>query len=99
MIPMANQNNKELREFEDRFKEKEWELIGSGGFAEVYKAFDHAKHHYIAIKVAPVKPQYQQFTLQREVELVNKLSPHPNIARYDACYRFDFGIGGSTTPS
>lgn len=78
--------------FESRFKSRKY--IGSGGFAKVYKAFDHAKNHYVALKVADVRPEVKQFTLQREVELVNKLPPHPNIARYDACYRFDMGVAG-----
>lgn len=89
---MADSNEMTLSLFESRFKNRQY--IGSGGFAKVYKAFDHAKNHYVALKVADVRPEWKQFTLQREVELVNKLSPHPNIARYDACYRFDMGVAG-----
>lgn len=78
--------------FENRYREKKY--IGSGGFSKVYKVFDHAKNHYVALKVADVRPELKQFTLQREVELVNKLDPHRNIARYDACYRFNTGWEG-----
>ena len=80
--------------FESRYKERSY--IGSGGFAKVYKVFDHAKDHYVALKVSDVRPEWKQFTLQREVELVNSLAPHRNIARYDACYRFNYGITGDT---
>ncbi len=78
--------------FESRYGDKHY--IGSGGFSKVYKVFDHAKNHYVALKVADVKPEHKQFTLQREVELVNKLPYHRNIARYDACYRYNTGIAG-----
>lgn len=78
--------------FENRFRDKKY--IGSGGFAKVFKVFDFANSHYVALKIASVRPEYKQFTLQREVELVNSLSSHPNIARYDACYRFDRGLSG-----
>ncbi|MEK7256938.1 MAG: serine/threonine-protein kinase [Bacteroidota bacterium] len=89
---MTGTDEMTLSVFETRFKNRKY--IGSGGFAKVYKAFDHAKNHYVALKVADVRPEWKQFTLQREVELVNKLAPHPNIARYDACYRFDMGVAG-----
>ncbi len=89
---MIDSNEMTLSLFESRFKNRQY--IGSGGFAKVYKAFDHAKNHYVALKVADVRPEWKQFTLLREVELVNKLPNHPNIARYDACYRFDMGVAG-----
>ncbi len=89
---MIDSNEMTLSLFETRFKNRQY--IGSGGFAKVYKAFDHAKNHYVALKVADVRPEWKQFTLLREVELVNKLPNHPNIARYDACYRFDMGVAG-----
>jgi len=78
--------------FESRFRDKQY--IGSGGFAKVFKVFDFAKNHYVALKVCDVRPEWKQFTLQREVELVNKLPFHRNIGRYDACYRFNTGIMG-----
>lgn len=75
--------------FESRYKDRSY--IGSGGFAKVFKVFDHAKNHYVALKIADVKPELDKFTLKNEVELVNKLPQHRNIARYDACYRFNTG--------
>lgn len=78
--------------FSSRYKDREY--VGSGGFAKVYKVFDHAKNHYVALKIADVRPEWKQFTLQREVELVNNLDYHRNIARYDNCYRFNTGITG-----
>jgi serine/threonine protein kinase len=78
--------------FENRYKDKE--RIGAGGFGTVYKVFDHAKNHYVALKVSSVKPEWHKFTLKNEVELVNKMDKHRNIARYDACYRYNTGIAG-----
>lgn len=79
-------------EFSSRFRDKKY--IGSGGFAKVYKVFDHAKSHYVALKVADVRPEFKNFTLLREVELVNSLPEHPNIARYEGCFRFDRDLEG-----
>jgi serine/threonine protein kinase len=78
--------------FASRYRDKQY--IGSGGFAKVYKVFDYANNHYVALKIADVRPEWKQFTLQREVELVNRLDHHQNIARYDACYRFNTGYAG-----
>lgn len=78
--------------FESRYRDRFY--IGSGGFAKVYKVFDHAKNHFVALKMADVRPEWKQFTLKREVELVNGLPPHRNIARYENCYRFNTGITG-----
>lgn len=78
--------------FNSRYTDQQY--IGSGGFAKVFKVFDQVQNHYVALKIADVRPEWKQFTLQREVELVNKLEHHKNIARYDACYRFNTGITG-----
>lgn len=78
--------------FQSRYRDKQY--IGAGGFGKVYKVFDHAKNHYVALKVSDVRPEWNKFTLKNEVELVNKLNFHRNIARYDACYRFNTGITG-----
>lgn len=78
--------------FLDRYRDKSY--IGSGGFAKVYKVYDFANRKYVVVKVANVRPELKKFTLQNEVELVNQLPPHPNIIRYEACYRFNTGIAG-----
>ncbi|MEM1119173.1 MAG: serine/threonine-protein kinase, partial [Bacteroidota bacterium] len=86
------QENLTYSAFESRYRERDF--IGSGGFAKVYKVFDHANNRYVALKVSDVRPDWKKFTLRREVELVNSLPPHQNIVRYDACYRFNRGITG-----
>lgn len=78
--------------FVNRYRDKSY--IGSGGFAKVYKVFDFANGHFVALKIADVRPELNKFTLQNEVALVNQLPEHPNIVRYDACYRFNTGITG-----
>ena len=69
------------------------DVIGEGGFATVYKAYDTYCDMWVAIKKAEVKKQYENFRLKNEVELVNSLK-HPNIAYYSECY--SFALGSST---
>jgi serine/threonine protein kinase len=69
----------DLAFFETRFKDRTY--IGSGGFAKVYKAFDHAQNRYVALKISDVRPEWNKFILLREVDLVNELPFHPNIPR------------------
>jgi serine/threonine-protein kinase len=71
------------------------DTLGEGGFGQVYKAYDTQKGYYVAIKESEVKAEYKQFSLKREVELVNELPSHSNIARYEGCYRFNLGLGGT----
>lgn len=61
-------------------------LLGTGGFASVYKAFDTVQKRYVAVKVAEVK--HEKFNLQTEKQLVDELDSHENIVRYGNCYRF-----------
>jgi serine/threonine protein kinase len=82
----------EYQEFQERYRDKQH--IGQGGFGKVYKVFDQEKNHYVALKVSDVRPEISKFTLMNEVELVNKLPHHKNIARYDSCYRFNTGFTG-----
>lgn len=69
------------------------DVIGEGGFATVYKAYDTYCDMWVVIKKAEVKKQYENFRLKNEVELVNSLE-HPNIAYYSECY--SFALGSST---
>jgi uncharacterized protein (TIGR02145 family) len=75
------------------------DCLGEGGFGKVYKAYDTHLDHYVAIKMAEVKPHLEEVRLRKEVEVISKLPTHPNIAHYDVCYTFstfageyDFGV-------
>ena len=75
------------------------DCLGEGGFGKVYKAYDVHLDHYVAIKMAEVKPHLEEVRLRKEVEVISKLPTHPNIAHYDVCYTFytfageyDFGV-------
>lgn len=75
------------------------DCLGEGGFGKVYKAYDTHLNHYVAIKMAEVKPHLEEVRLRKEVEVISKLPTHPNIAHYDVCYTFstfageyDFGV-------
>jgi serine/threonine protein kinase len=84
----------ERQEFEKRYIfNPETDYIGGGAFGQVYKAYDVENETYIALKVSEVKPAHENFSLQREVELVNQLPSNQHVAQYDACYRFNFGMG------
>ncbi len=83
-------------EFRNRYRfDPNRDYIGGGGFGKVYRAYDFVKRHYVAIKVSEVKHEWKHFTLQREVEIVNKMQHHQNVARYDSCHRFDMGMVGT----
>ncbi|MEM9836468.1 MAG: serine/threonine-protein kinase [Bacteroidota bacterium] len=67
--------------------------LGAGGFASVDKYEDLETNAYVAIKIAQVKDE--RFTLQREVELANKLD-HRNVGRYQAYFQYEQPIVGKT---
>lgn len=67
------------------------DLLGSGGFGKVFRAWDSAEECEVALKIQPVNPQYPSLRLSKEVETAAKLR-HSNVARYKECYTFtDFG--------
>src|ERR1035437_8042051 len=75
------------------------DCLGEGGFGKVFKAYDNYRDRWVAIKMADVKPGLEQIRLKHEVELINKLPIHSNIAYYEECYSFstfageyDFGV-------
>ncbi|MBL0300582.1 MAG: protein kinase [Cytophagaceae bacterium] len=77
-------------EFEARYEyNPATDRIGGGGFGEVYRAYDNLRKRWVAIKECKVEPH--KFSLWREVELVNEMEPHINIARYENPYRFKLG--------
>jgi len=87
-------------QFQQRFQyNPATDKLGEGGFGKVFKAYDTHRDRWVAIKIAEVKVGLEQARLKKEVELVNKLPSHPNIAYYEECYTFssfageyDFGI-------
>ena len=68
------------------------DLIGGGGFGQVFKAYDKKNERYVAIKRSEVKPEFKEFTLMREYELSKEIPNHPNICPYEACFRFQEGF-------
>jgi len=87
-------------QFQQRFQyNPATDKLGEGGFGKVFKAYDTHRDRWVAIKIAEVKVGLEQARLKKEVELVNKLPSHPNIAYYEESYTFssfageyDFGI-------
>ncbi len=87
-------------EFQQRYRyNPASDKLGEGGFGKVFKAYDTHRDRWVAIKIAEVKAGLEQVRLKKEVEMVNKLPSHPNIAYYEECYTFssfageyDFGV-------
>jgi len=81
-------------EFQLRYKyNPNTDCLGEGGFGKVYKAHDIHLDKYVAIKMAEVKQGLEQIRLRHEVELVNSLPNHTNIAQYDTCHTFSTFTG------
>ena len=89
-----------IQEFRERYQyDPAVDMLGEGGFGEVYKAYDSHRDRWVAVKVSKVKPGLDAVRLRKECEMIEQLPTHPNIAFYEACYTFtldtgeyDFGI-------
>ncbi|MCL1893587.1 MAG: serine/threonine-protein kinase [Holophagaceae bacterium] len=88
----------ELTEFTNRYKyNPKKDKIGSGGFGDVFKAYDTFLNNYVALKISKV--ENENIRLKKEEEMASGLPDHPNIANYIDCHTFetitgehDFGI-------
>jgi serine/threonine protein kinase len=78
--------------FRKRYQYNPSQRIGKGGFGSVYKAFDTETQRTVAIKISPLEDDRQQFTLQREFELVKSLK-HSNVVQYEFCDCFETDAG------
>lgn len=87
-------------QFQQRYRyNPSTDTLGEGGFGKVFKAYDTHRDRWVAIKIAEVKAGLEQVRLKKEVEMVNRLPSHANIAYYEESYTFssfageyDFGI-------
>ena len=61
------------------------DLLGSGGFGKVFRAWDNVEDVEVALKIQPVNRNNPDMRLVNEVEAAAKLH-HPNVAKYKECY-------------
>ncbi|MCL1894640.1 MAG: serine/threonine-protein kinase [Holophagaceae bacterium] len=93
-----SQNTMNLDEFTARYKyDPIKDKIGSGGFGDVFKAYDTILNETVALKISKV--ENKNIRLSKEAKMASALPLHINIARYEDCYSFitptgeyDFGI-------
>jgi serine/threonine protein kinase len=80
-------------DFRNRYQYDENDLLGEGGFAQVYKAFDKQFQEYVALKFYS-KGDQGKYDVLHEMKDTRKFS-HPNIIRIHDAFvvRFDH-IGG-----
>ena len=82
--------------FKERFEfDKQKDKLGHGSFGEVYKAYDHEKDVWVAIKKSQVKIiDSKEFGLIEEFKATKNLRVHKYIANYEDVFRFetDFDI-------
>lgn len=83
-----------LNDFTNRYHYNPVEdKLGAGGFGAVFKAYDTLLDKEVAIKIATVIPGKEKRSLMKEVELANGLPSHPNLVRYERCFRLAFPDG------
>jgi len=76
-------------DFRKRYKyDPSTDRLGEGGFGEVFKTYDTFLDKWVAIKISKVRADFKEIRLKNEVDIVNQLPAHPNVARYEECYTF-----------
>src|SRR4030043_1303720 len=82
-------------DFRNRYEYNENDLLGEGGFAQVYKAFDKQFQEYVALKFYN-KGDQGKYDVLHEMKDSRKFS-HPNIIRIQDAFvvRFDHTGGHS----
>lgn len=82
-------------DFRNRYQYDENDLLGEGGFAQVYKAFDKQFQEYVALKFYN-KGEQSKYDVLHEMKDSRKFS-HPNIIRIQDAFvvRFEHAGGHS----
>jgi serine/threonine protein kinase len=79
-----------LQSFKKRFTyDPVKDLLGKGGFGEVYKAYDNEDHLFVALKIAQGATD-DKYNLINEIKRFKKLN-HPNIVKHIEAYEVTTG--------
>lgn len=79
-----------LAAFQKRYQYKApSDLIGKGGFSDVYKAWDTQDEQFVALKIATASAD-EKYDLTNEVKKIKKLK-HPNLIEYYDLYEVSTG--------
>jgi len=79
-----------LQSFRKRFTyDSQKDLLGKGGFGEVYKAYDNEDQVYVALKISQGTAD-DKYNLINEIKRFKKLS-HPNIVNHIEAYEVNTG--------
>ena len=79
-----------LQTFRKRFTyDQQKDLLGKGGFGEVYKAYDNEDHIYVALKMRQATAD-DKYNLISEFKRFKKLN-HPNIVNHIEAYEVNTG--------
>ena len=79
-----------LQSFKKRFTyDQQKDLLGKGGFGEVYKAYDNEDQLFVALKIAQGITD-DKYNLINEIKRFKKLN-HPNIVKHIEAYEVNTG--------